>query len=166
MADIDLNDLTDRYVAVWNESDKECRHAAVREPWAADGQKADPGGPGHGVGQTPGVQRTTSRCRSGVGALVAMLPGGRRQRPGRCTTSRTSDVDSRNDLADPLEQSAHSSSTSARCVPPTRARTWGFPACFSVIPARPRAMTNVPQCPRPDIGADQGEVTKGAPNRS
>lgn len=36
MADIDLNDLTDRYVAVWNESDKERRHAAVRELWAAD----------------------------------------------------------------------------------------------------------------------------------
>jgi hypothetical protein len=36
MADIDLPNLTDRYVAVWSESDKERRHAAVRELWAAD----------------------------------------------------------------------------------------------------------------------------------
>lgn len=36
MTDIDLNDLTERYVAVWSESDKERRHAAVRELWAAE----------------------------------------------------------------------------------------------------------------------------------
>ena len=36
MAEIDLNALTERYVAVWNEPDKECRHAAVRKLWAAD----------------------------------------------------------------------------------------------------------------------------------
>ena len=36
MADIDLKDLTDRYVAVWNEPDAERRRAAIRELWSAD----------------------------------------------------------------------------------------------------------------------------------
>ncbi|MEV1007879.1 hypothetical protein [Streptomyces sp. NPDC049881] len=36
MADIDIHDLTDRYVAVWNEPDAERRRAAVRELWSAD----------------------------------------------------------------------------------------------------------------------------------
>ncbi|MGW1180637.1 hypothetical protein ACWD7Y_11285 [Streptomyces drozdowiczii] len=36
MADIDIQDLTDRYVAVWNEPDAERRRAAVRELWSAD----------------------------------------------------------------------------------------------------------------------------------
>ncbi|MFG3105592.1 hypothetical protein [Streptomyces tendae] len=36
MADIDIHDLTDRYVAVWNEPDAERRHAAIRELWSAD----------------------------------------------------------------------------------------------------------------------------------
>ncbi|MGW5262595.1 hypothetical protein ACWEQG_16600 [Microbispora sp. NPDC004025] len=36
MADIDLKDLTDRYVAVWSEPDPERRRAAVRELWSPD----------------------------------------------------------------------------------------------------------------------------------
>ncbi|MEV5606537.1 hypothetical protein AB0L33_34415 [Streptomyces sp. NPDC052299] len=36
MADIDIHELTDRYVAVWNEPDAERRRAAVRELWSAD----------------------------------------------------------------------------------------------------------------------------------
>ncbi|MYW09386.1 hypothetical protein GT034_13630 [Streptomyces sp. SID2563] len=36
MADIDIHDLTDRYVAVWNEPDAERRRAAVRALWSAD----------------------------------------------------------------------------------------------------------------------------------
>ncbi|MFG3137127.1 hypothetical protein ACGFZA_13035 [Streptomyces sp. NPDC048211] len=36
MADIDIHDLTDRYVAVWNEPDGERRRAAIRELWSAD----------------------------------------------------------------------------------------------------------------------------------
>ncbi|MEW1887860.1 hypothetical protein ACGFR6_14135 [Streptomyces sp. NPDC048567] len=36
MADIDIHELTDRYVAVWNEPDAERRRAAVRALWAAD----------------------------------------------------------------------------------------------------------------------------------
>ncbi|MYQ79422.1 MULTISPECIES: hypothetical protein [unclassified Streptomyces] len=36
MADIDVHDLTDRYVAVWNEPDAERRRAAVRALWSAD----------------------------------------------------------------------------------------------------------------------------------
>ncbi|WP_327707633.1 hypothetical protein OG912_00495 [Streptomyces sp. NBC_00464] len=36
MADIDIHDLTDRYVAVWNEPDGERRRAAIRALWSAD----------------------------------------------------------------------------------------------------------------------------------
>jgi hypothetical protein len=36
MAGIDLNTLTDRYVAVWSEPDAERRRAAVRELWSPD----------------------------------------------------------------------------------------------------------------------------------
>ncbi|MEV4455834.1 hypothetical protein [Microbispora sp. NPDC049633] len=36
MADIDVKDLTDRYVAVWNEPDPERRRAAIRELWSPD----------------------------------------------------------------------------------------------------------------------------------
>ncbi|MGN5632889.1 hypothetical protein [Streptomyces sp. AC154] len=36
MADIDIHDLTDRYVAVWNEPDGERRRAAISELWSAD----------------------------------------------------------------------------------------------------------------------------------
>jgi hypothetical protein len=36
MADTDLKNLTDRYVAVWSEPDAERRRAAVRELWSAD----------------------------------------------------------------------------------------------------------------------------------
>jgi hypothetical protein len=37
MADVDLKNLTDRYVAVWSEPDPERRRAAVRELWSTDG---------------------------------------------------------------------------------------------------------------------------------
>ncbi|MFG1866892.1 hypothetical protein [Micromonospora arborensis] len=37
MADIDVENLTDRYVAAWNEPDPERRSAAVRELWSTDG---------------------------------------------------------------------------------------------------------------------------------
>lgn len=37
MTDIDLRNLTDRYVAVWSEPDPERRRAAVRELWSTDG---------------------------------------------------------------------------------------------------------------------------------
>lgn len=37
MTDIDLKDLTDRYVAVWGEPDPERRRAAVREIWSPRG---------------------------------------------------------------------------------------------------------------------------------
>ncbi|MEV0633147.1 hypothetical protein ACI2LC_37340 [Nonomuraea wenchangensis] len=36
MADIDIHDLTDRYVAVWNEPDAERRRTAIGELWSAD----------------------------------------------------------------------------------------------------------------------------------
>lgn len=36
MPDLDLNRLTDRYVAVWNEPDPERRRAAIRDLWAPD----------------------------------------------------------------------------------------------------------------------------------
>jgi hypothetical protein len=36
VADIDLQELTDRYVAVWNEPDAELRRTAIRELWSAD----------------------------------------------------------------------------------------------------------------------------------
>ncbi|GAA0954650.1 hypothetical protein GCM10009550_38170 [Actinocorallia libanotica] len=36
MADIDIHDFTERYVAVWNGSDAECRRAAIRELCSAD----------------------------------------------------------------------------------------------------------------------------------
>ncbi|HEY9391912.1 MAG TPA: hypothetical protein VIR27_19345 [Mycobacteriales bacterium] len=36
MAGINVDDLTDRYVAVWNEPDAEHRRAAIRELWSAD----------------------------------------------------------------------------------------------------------------------------------
>ncbi|WP_406421677.1 hypothetical protein [Streptomyces sp. NBC_00842] len=36
MADIDIHNLTDRYIAVWNEPDAERRRAAIRELWSAD----------------------------------------------------------------------------------------------------------------------------------
>ena len=36
MADTDVRDLTDRYVAVWNEPDAERRRTAIRELWSAD----------------------------------------------------------------------------------------------------------------------------------
>ncbi|MGW2474553.1 hypothetical protein [Streptomyces sp. NPDC001665] len=36
MTGIDVHELTDRYVAVWNEPDAERRRAAVRELWSAD----------------------------------------------------------------------------------------------------------------------------------
>jgi hypothetical protein len=36
MADIDLQALTDRYVAVWNEPDAEVRRNAIRELWSED----------------------------------------------------------------------------------------------------------------------------------
>jgi hypothetical protein len=36
MVEIDLHNLTDRYVAVWNEPDAVLRRAAVRELWSAD----------------------------------------------------------------------------------------------------------------------------------
>jgi hypothetical protein len=36
MADLDLKDLTDRYVAVWGEPDTERRRAAIRDLWTAD----------------------------------------------------------------------------------------------------------------------------------
>ncbi|MGW9193545.1 hypothetical protein [Micromonospora chersina] len=36
MADIDLQDLTDRYAAVWGEPDPGRRRAAIRELWSAD----------------------------------------------------------------------------------------------------------------------------------
>jgi hypothetical protein len=37
MVDTDLKNLTDRYVAVWSEPDRERRRVAVRELWSADG---------------------------------------------------------------------------------------------------------------------------------
>jgi hypothetical protein len=37
MADIDLKNFTDRYVAVWSEPDPERRRATVRELWSTDG---------------------------------------------------------------------------------------------------------------------------------
>ncbi|NEC66618.1 hypothetical protein [Streptomyces sp. SID9727] len=36
MTAIDIHELTDRYVAVWNEPDAERRRAAVRALWSAD----------------------------------------------------------------------------------------------------------------------------------
>jgi hypothetical protein len=36
MADIDPQELTDRYVAVWNEPDADVRRTAIRELWAVD----------------------------------------------------------------------------------------------------------------------------------
>ncbi|MFI5977666.1 hypothetical protein [Streptomyces sp. NPDC051452] len=36
MADIDIHDHTDRYVAVWNEPDAERHRVAIRELWSAD----------------------------------------------------------------------------------------------------------------------------------
>ncbi|RGA04072.1 hypothetical protein DI270_015245 [Microbispora triticiradicis] len=36
MADTDLKNLTDRYVAVWSEPDPERRRAAIRELWSPD----------------------------------------------------------------------------------------------------------------------------------
>ncbi|MDO3701878.1 hypothetical protein Q3W71_09310 [Micromonospora sp. C28SCA-DRY-2] len=36
MADIDLKDLTDRYVAVWNEPDPERRRTAIAALWSPD----------------------------------------------------------------------------------------------------------------------------------
>jgi hypothetical protein len=36
MADIDLQELTDRYVAVWNEPDADRRRHTIRELWAED----------------------------------------------------------------------------------------------------------------------------------
>lgn len=36
MPDIDIHDLTDRYVAVWNEPDPERRRAMIHELWSAD----------------------------------------------------------------------------------------------------------------------------------
>jgi hypothetical protein len=36
MSDLELNDLTDRYVAVWSEPDQERRRTAVRRLWSAD----------------------------------------------------------------------------------------------------------------------------------
>ncbi|MEV4510966.1 hypothetical protein AB0K00_18585 [Dactylosporangium sp. NPDC049525] len=36
MADIDLQDLTDRYVAVWGEPDADRRRTAIRELWSDD----------------------------------------------------------------------------------------------------------------------------------
>ncbi|MEU1085230.1 hypothetical protein ACFYPN_11300 [Streptomyces sp. NPDC005576] len=33
---LDIHDLTDRFVAVWNEPDGERRRAAIRELWSAD----------------------------------------------------------------------------------------------------------------------------------
>ena len=35
---IDAQDLSDRYVAVWNESDPECRRRQIAALWAPDGQ--------------------------------------------------------------------------------------------------------------------------------
>lgn len=34
--DMGIHQLTDRYVAVWNEPDAERRRAAIRELWSAD----------------------------------------------------------------------------------------------------------------------------------
>lgn len=36
MVDIDLQDLADRYAAVWGEPDPERRRAAIRELWSSD----------------------------------------------------------------------------------------------------------------------------------
>jgi hypothetical protein len=36
MVEIDIHNLTDRYVAVWNEPDAVLRRTAVRELWSAD----------------------------------------------------------------------------------------------------------------------------------
>jgi hypothetical protein len=36
MADIDLKNLTDRYVSVWNQPDAQRRRSAIRELWSAD----------------------------------------------------------------------------------------------------------------------------------
>jgi hypothetical protein len=36
MADIDLKNLTDRYIAVWSEPDAERRRAVIRELWSTD----------------------------------------------------------------------------------------------------------------------------------
>lgn len=36
MADVDINDLTDRYTALWNEPDAARRRAAIRTLWSDD----------------------------------------------------------------------------------------------------------------------------------
>jgi hypothetical protein len=36
MAEVDIQDLADRYAAVWNEPDTQRRRAAIRELWSAD----------------------------------------------------------------------------------------------------------------------------------
>ncbi|SDC81134.1 nuclear transport factor 2 family protein [Actinokineospora iranica] len=38
----DLNELVDRYLAVWNTADADARHAAIADLWTEDGVYVDP----------------------------------------------------------------------------------------------------------------------------
>lgn len=76
-----LNELIDRYFAMWNETDSGRRRDLIAGVWAEDGRYRDPIQQGDGI--------------DGINAMVGEL---QRQMPG-CEVRRTGEIDAHHDCA-------------------------------------------------------------------
>lgn len=76
-----LNDLIDRYFAMWNETDAGRRRALIAGVWTGDGRYRDPIQQGDGI--------------DGINAMVGAL---QQQMPG-CQVRRTGEIDAHHDCA-------------------------------------------------------------------